>query len=124
VGDHEIWFDCKTLEPGDNFRQRILDGIRGCRYFLPVVSNAATQRDEAFVFQEWETATARLPRLSRRFMLPLVVDAEMRPERYKQLSVQNWVERDINFAHAPEGTPDAHTLATLTKLVQQARDAD
>jgi hypothetical protein len=124
VGEHEIWFDRKTLEPGDNFRQRILDGIRGCRYFLPVVSHAATRRDEAFVFQEWETATARLPRLSRRFMLPLVVDAQMQPEGYKQLSVQNWVERDINFAHAPEGTPDAHTLATLTKLVQQARDAD
>jgi len=124
VGEHEIWFDRKTLEPGDNFRQRILDGIRGCRYFLPVVSSAAAQREEAFVFQEWETATARLPRLSRRFMLPLVVDADMRPESYKQPSVQNWVERDINFAHAPEGAPDAHTLATLTKLVQQARDAD
>lgn len=124
VGEHEIWFDRKTLEPGDNFKQRILDGIRGCRYFLPVVSRSATQREEAFVFQEWETATDRLPRLSRRFVLPLVVDAEMQPESYRQLSVQNWVQRDINFAHAPDGAPDAHTLATLTRLVQQARDAD
>ena len=123
VGEHEIWFDRKTLEPGDNFKQRILDGIGGCRYFLPIVSRAATLREEAFVFQEWETATARLPRMSRRFVVPLVVDAENRPETYKQPSVQNWVARDINFAHAPEGAPDGGTLATLTKLVRESRGA-
>ena len=121
VGEHEIWFDRTTLEPGENFKQRIRDGISGCRYFLPVVSQAATQRDDAFVFEEWETATDRLPSLNRRFVVPLVVDAENEPGNYRQPSVQNWVRRDINFAHAPEGTPDSRTVATLVKLVREAR---
>ena len=123
VTENEIWFDRKDLDPGDNFKQRILDGIRSCRYFLPLVSRAATGREEAFVFEEWETATQRLKQINRRFVVPLVVDAENRPETYHQTAVQNWIERSINFAHAPEGAPDEAALSFLTKLIREARGA-
>lgn len=121
VNDEEIWFDRETLEPGDDYRQRILDGIRGCRYFLPVVSRAATDRAQAFVFREWDQATQLLPEMNRRFLLPLVVDAENRPETYQQPSVVAWRERNINFGHAPDGQPDEVTLKSLQGLVRDAR---
>jgi hypothetical protein len=121
VGEHEIWFDRMTLEPGDNFKQRILDGIRGCRYFLPVVSRAATKREEAFAFIEWDEATKRLPAMNRTFLVPLVVDEEHKPEDYAQASVAAWRDRHIDFGHAPAGEADARVLDTLKQLVRAAR---
>ncbi len=123
VTDNEIWFDRKDLEPGEDFRQRIVEGIRGCRYFLPLVSSAAAAREEAWVFREWALATERLEAMNRAFLVPLVVDAENHPETYQERSVQNWVDRNLNFAHAPEGRPDERGVAALTRLVRAARGA-
>ena len=57
VAENQIWFDTQTLEPGDKYTRGILDGIRNSRYFLPLVSRAATERERAFVFREWSEAT-------------------------------------------------------------------
>ena len=88
VAENEIWFDRETLEPADLFKQRILDGVRSCRYFLPLVSRAATEREQAFVFREWSEATRMLPELNRTYLVPLVVDPESVPETYRQSSVR------------------------------------
>jgi hypothetical protein len=121
VAEDEIWFDRETLEPGDSYKQRILDGIRTCRYFLPLVSRAATERRQAFVFREWDEATRLLPEMNRKYLVPLVVDAESRPETYKQPSVSAWREREINFGHAPQGDPDGVTVKFLQNMVREAR---
>lgn len=121
AADNEIWFDRETLEPGDVYTQRILDGIRSCRYFLPLVSREATERQRAFVFREWDEATRQLPEMNRRYLVPLVVDAENRPETYSQPSVIAWRERNINFGHAPDGQPDPGTSDFLKGLLREAR---
>jgi hypothetical protein len=121
VAENEIWFDRQTLEPGDRFRNRILDGIRSCRYFLPVISQAATQREEAFVFLEWKEATARHAMVNRDYLLPLIVDPENRPETYQQASVKDWFNEGLNFGHAPAGAPDPMATKKLQALVRQAR---
>lgn len=121
VGGAEIWFDRETLEPGDVYTRRILDGIRTCRYFLPIVSRAATARPQAFVFREWDEATKLLPEMNRKYLVPLVVDNENRPEAYDQPSVAAWRERHINFGHAPDGRPDPATLKSLKDMVREAR---
>lgn len=121
VAESEIWFDRETLEPSDLFKQRILDGIRNCRYFLPLISHEATDRERAFVFREWNEATCMLPELNRTYLVPLVVDPENEPGTYRQVSVQAWVERGINFGHAPDGMPDVTVADFLKKLVRAAR---
>jgi hypothetical protein len=121
VAENEIWFDRETLEPSDLYKQRIVEGVRSCRYFLPLVSHAATERERAFVFREWNEATCMLPELNRTYLVPLVVDRESQPETYRQLSVQAWVEQGFNFGHAPEGVPDARAVEFLKKLVRAAR---
>lgn len=121
VSENEIWFDRDTLQVGDIYTQRIVDGIRRAQYVLPVVSLQATERPSAFVFREWETATDQLPSMNRRYLLPLVVDTECRPEVYRQSSVVAWRERNINFGHAPEGQPDENVARLLKELVREVR---
>ena len=121
VGEDQIWFDTQTLEPGDTYTRGILDGIRSCRYFLPLVSRAATARERAFVFREWSEATDQELEMNRTYLVPLVVDAEYQPESYSEASVATWLERKIDFGHAPGGHPDERTRRTLTSLLREAR---
>jgi hypothetical protein len=119
VATHEIWFDRQAIEPGENFRHEILDGIRGCRYFVPLLSDATNRRDEAFVFREWREANERRKGMNREFIVPVVVDADFDPARYTAEPAREW--RDLHFGFAPGGRPDAATLATLQRLVREAR---
>ena len=126
VRNHEIWFDQEELKPGDEYKQRIFAGIASCKHFLPLVSRSTTERDEGFVFSEWEAATSRLPKLNRPpeqpFLVPVVVDAENAPHLLaKPSSLVAWKDRNINFGHAPSGEPDPKMRAFLQGLVRQIR---
>lgn len=121
VAENQIWFDTQALEPGDTYTRGIIDGIRNSRYFLPLVSHAATAREQAFVFREWSEATEKDLEMNRTYLVPLVVDADYHPESYREESVSIWLDRKINFGHAPGGQPDERTRHTLTSLLRQAR---
>ena len=121
VAENQIWFDAQTLEPGDTYTRNILDGIRNSRYFLPLVSRAATERERAFVFREWSEATNQDLEMNRTYLVPLVVDPDYRPESYREGSVSTWLDRKIDFGHAPGGQPDERTRKTLTSLLRDAR---
>lgn len=119
IGSDEIWFDRLAIEPGQDFRHRILDGIRDCRYFLPLLSSAADARPEAFVFSEWREANDRLRRMNRAFLLPVVVDPDYAPERYTAEPTRAWTTLD--YGHAPSGIPDQRLTGRLRTLVRDAR---
>jgi hypothetical protein len=122
VAESEVWFDRQAIEPGQDFRHRILDGIRNCRYFLALLSNAANRREEAFVFNEWQEANARERGISREFIFPVIVEAEYEPTHYTARPVRDgdWGAR-LHFGHAPEGVPDASMIKKLTDLLREAR---
>ncbi len=121
AAESEVWFDRKNIEPGQDFKRRILEGIRNCRYFLALLSRSCNSRKEAFVFKEWEQADDRLP-MNRPFLLPIIVDNDFEPGLYTAPLVPKWRdERHIDFAHAPEGVPDERLEATLKKLVRVTR---
>jgi len=122
LAESEVWFDRQAIEPGQDFRNRILDGIRSCRYFLPLLSEGANQREQAFVFREWREANDRRQAMNREFVFPVIVDQDYDPERYTAEPVRAWA--NLDFCHAPEGTPDGRTCAKLTKLVREARKAE
>ena len=119
VAENQIWFDAQALEPGDTYTRNILDGIRNSRYFLPLVSRAATERERAFVFREWSEATNQDLEMNRTYLVPLVVDPDYRPESYREGSVSTWLDRKIDFGHAPGGQPDERTRRTLTSLLRK-----
>ena len=117
--ENEIWFDRTTLEPGQDFGNRILEGIESCRYFLPLVSDGADQRQRAFVFREWQKANHFNEEMNREFLIPIIVDQDYDPRRYKAIPVQAW--KGLDFGHAPEGRPDPRTGAKLKALLASAR---
>ena len=120
VSDSEIWFDRTAIEPAQDFRSRIFDGIRGCRFFLPLLSKTANDRDEAFVFAEWRAADERRAMLNREFIVPIIVDPDYAPESYTAGPVPEW-SRSLDFGHAPNGVPDGRTQSKLQKLVRTTR---
>lgn len=119
AAEAEVWFDRRSIEPGNDFRNQILDGIRDCRYFVPLLSDKANGREEAFVFSEWREANDRLSRMNREFVFPVIVDPEYDPGRYTADPVRSW--RNIDFGHAPHGEPDARLLAKFKALLKEAR---
>jgi TIR domain len=121
VTESEVWFDRKTLEPGEDFQRGILDGIRSCRYFLPLLSRATNKRQEAFVFIEWGEATQRLKGMNRDFLIPVIVDADFTPDCYTAKRVREWADQHLNFAYAPEGRPDEALEKKLRELVSDTR---
>ncbi|MGR9086005.1 MAG: toll/interleukin-1 receptor domain-containing protein [Gammaproteobacteria bacterium] len=127
VGENEIWFDRTAIEPGQDFQDRILDGIRSCRYFLPLISSAADRMDEKFFRREWKRASERSEAISGRdFVVPLIVDADYDPLAYQRVP-RDWTDH-IDFGHAPGGVPDPRTRNRLNKLIRDERrsvpDAD
>jgi hypothetical protein len=125
VAEGEVWFDRKTIEPGEDYRRNILDGIHSCRYFLPLLSQAANSREKGFVFREWRAATDLLEDMNREFVVPVIVDADYAPERYTAESVRVWADdKKLDFAHAPDGVPDGRLEIKLKKLVRETRSGN
>jgi TIR domain len=123
VSDGDIWFDKQAIEPGQDYQRRILDGIDGCIYFLPLLSLDAVSREEGFVFKEWLKASERLEKMNRDFVVPVVVDTEYHPEQYRQRSVLNWSDNRIDFGFAPNGVPNDHLTTRLQSLLSAARNS-
>ena len=121
VSESEVWFDRHDIEPGQDFRHSILDGIRSCRYFLPLLSAGVNNREEAFVFDEWREANARKKGMNRDFIFPVIVDSSYQPESYTAKPVKDGDWDRLHFCHAPGGVPDGPMAEKLTKLVREAR---
>lgn len=122
VTENEVWFDRHSIEPGDDYQRDILDGIRNCRYFLPLLSQSSNNRENAFVFKEWRQANKRLEVENRTFLFPVIVDSDFTPARFTVTPVPKWRDDDhIDFAHAPEGVPDERLEKKLKQLLQDNR---
>jgi hypothetical protein len=121
VSDAEVWFDRQAIEPGENYQRKILDGIQGCHYFLPMLSSVADRRQQGFVFKEWEEASDLLSTMNREFVLPIVVDSEYHPEIYRTESICKWRDKKIDFGFAPNGSPDERLEKKLQELLRGER---
>lgn len=122
VADNEIWFDKSVIEPGQDFRERILNGIRTCRYFVPLISSSADQLDEKFFRREWNEALDRSKSIhGRTFIVPVIIDQAYDPEQYQRVP-REWKDT-LHFGYAPAGLPDEQTHALLKKLIRAERQS-
>ena len=112
----------RQLDPGDRWEEEILAGIRrDVRLFVPMISVNTERREEGYVFKEWGEALKRSTGiLRRRFIVPVVVDAEYdgNPARYRQLQEEL---RQFQFGHAPGGEPTDALTRTLTDEIRAMR---
>ncbi len=119
VASHEIWFDRQSIEPGNDLRTRILDGIQTCRYFIPLISKQADAIDEKYFRREWHEAIDRSKGIQgRTFIFPIVVDQDFEFEQYQCIP---HAFKQLLIGHAPAGQPNQQTFTALKKLVRSER---
>lgn len=119
VASNEIWFDKNSIEPGNDLRARILDGIQTCRYFIPLISKSADALDEKYFRREWHEAIDRGKAIQgRTFIFPIIVDQDFRLEEYRCIP---HAFKALLIGHAPAGQPNKQTHATLKKLIRSER---
>jgi len=109
------WFDLDRLEGGDSYADKIHNNIKGCTYFIPVISTKMLERSEAFFWIEWKWALQRMMRMAPGaiFVLPVIIDdtnpGHLRiPEEFK--------ERDVFMLPGGRVTPDF--VARLVRLTR------
>jgi hypothetical protein len=118
----DVWFDERRLNPGDMWERELHDGIRrNARLFVPIISANTERVEEGYVFEEWAEAAERSRRIpSRRFIVPVVVDADYAgaASQYRQIPDEF---RRVQFGRAPEGVPDAELIAMLIAEIRDMR---
>ena len=71
-----FWYDENELDGGDAWDQKIRRQIRGCDYFMPVISATTEARPEGYFRREWRLAVERTLDMAddHTFLLPVVID--------------------------------------------------
>ena len=119
VSSNEIWFDKQSIEPGNDLRMRILEGIQTCRYFIPLISMPADALDEKYFRREWHEAIDRSKAIQgRTFIFPIIVDQDFELDEYRCLP---HAFKQLLIGHAPAGYPNEQTHIALKKLVRSER---
>ena len=115
----EVWYDESALDGGDAWDQKIRRQIRGCDYFMPLISAQTAARSEGYFRREWRLAVERTLDMAddHLFLLPVAIDdisesAARVPDRF--VSVQ-WLR-------IPGGEPNA-ALETLCRRLLSGQNA-
>lgn len=114
----DVWFDKDRLEAGDLYDLKIKRNIRGCSFFIPVISRNTERRLEGYFRREWRLADERTMGIadSMPFILPVVVDET--PE-YTESVPESF--RRAQWTRLGDGRASAEFEARLVRLVRDAR---
>ena len=58
----DVWYDENELDGGDAWDQKIRRQIRGCDYFMPIISATTEARPEGYFRREWRLAVEKIGR--------------------------------------------------------------
>lgn len=104
----DVWHDESELTGGDAWDQKIRRQIRGCDYFMPLISANTEARKEGYFRREWRLAVERNLDMADDvlFLVPVALDDTAEdgarvPERF--LSVQ-WLRAPGGQSNASFGT--------------------
>lgn len=114
----DVWFDKRSLQPGDPWWKVIEQNIATCEVFIPVISANTNQRVEGIFFREWNYAVERLKDMDKaraRFIHPVIVDDTA------EGAVTFEGFREFHYARAAGGEPPGDFIKTLTSIVRERR---
>ena len=114
----DVWLDKERLEAGDQYDLKIRRNIKGCSFFLPVISRNTERRLEGYFRREWRLAEERSMGIADHvpFVLPLVVDdtqaySEAVPESFHR----------AQWTRCPDGEVPSDFESRIVKLVREHR---
>jgi len=117
IGGDVHWIDKERIEPGDEWKEKILQSIqREARLFLPLISLNTEARKEGVFRREWREAVERAMAIQGRdFIVPVIVDADYEPGRYRLVPE---AFRRLDFGWAPGGKPDPRLLKKIKEEIR------
>jgi TIR domain-containing protein len=121
AGDDVAWFDKSAINPGEEWRARILDAVETCQLFLPIVSLSEEARTEGVFIEEWRRALDRARGIDgRAFIVPVFVDADAEAN-LSRYSRANRLFGAIDFGFAPDGKLTPKLEAMIVRELRALR---
>lgn len=121
LGNITCWYDKRELEPGDDWRERIVVNIRKADLFMPLISQNSLEHEDGYVQKEWMQGTnewifRNADKKADKYLIPVVIDES---KLYSEKITKHF-DSKINIAKVPQGNPDQEFLNDIKKILNLA----
>jgi hypothetical protein len=118
LGNITCWYDKRELEPGDDWREKIVVNIRKADLFMPLISQNSLEHEDGYVQKEWMQGTnewifRNADKKADKYLIPVVIDdSKLYSDR-----ITKHFDSKINIARVPHGNPDHEFLNDIKKIL-------
>jgi len=121
LGNITCWYDKRELEPGDDWREKIVVNIRKADLFMPLISENSLEHEDGYVQKEWMQGTnewifRNADKKADKYLIPVVIDES---KLYSDKITKHF-DSKINIAKVPQGNPDPEFLNDIKKILNLA----
>jgi hypothetical protein len=121
LGNITCWYDKRELEPGDDWREKIVVNIRKADLFMPLISENSLEHEDGYVQKEWMQGTnewifRNADQKADKYLIPVVIDES---KLYSDKITKHF-DPKINIAKVPQGNPDQEFLNDIKKILNLA----
>ena len=118
IGNISCWYDKRELEPGDDWREKIVVKIRTADLFMPLISANSLEHEDGYVQKEWSQGTnewvfRNADKKADKYLIPVIIDDS---KAYGEKIAKHF-DSKINFTKVPQGNPDAEFLEDIKKIL-------
>ena len=118
IGNITCWYDKRELEPGDDWREKIVVNIRKADLFMPLISNNSLEHEDGYVQKEWLQGTnewvfRNADKKADKYLIPVIIDDS---KAYGEKIAKHF-DSKINFTKVPQGNPDAEFIEDIKKIL-------
>jgi hypothetical protein len=116
IGNVTCWYDNRELEPGDDWREKIVVNIRKADLFMPLISTNSLEHEDGYVQKEWSQGTNEwIFRNADKKATNLIPLSLMIPKPSEKISKH--FDSKINFTKVPQGNPNAEFIEDIKKIL-------
>jgi len=118
LGNVTCWYDKRELEPGDDWREKIVVNIRKADLFMPLISANSLEHEDGYVQKEWSQGTnewifRNADKKADKYLIPVIIDDS---KAYGE-KISKHFDSKINFTKVPQGNPNAEFLEDIKKIL-------
>src|SRR6185503_12842322 len=121
IGNISCWYDNRELEPGDDWREKIVVNIRKADLFMPLISQNSLEHEDGYVQKEWMQGTnewifRNADKKAGKYLIPVVID----DSKLYNDKITKHFDPKINIAKVPEGNPNQEFINDIKKILNLA----
>lgn len=118
IGNVSCWYDNRELEPGDDWREKIVVNIREADLFIPLISANSLEHEDGYVQKEWEQGQNEWvfrhhAKKEGKYLIPVVIDDS---QLYSE-KLSKFFDPQINIEKIPQGNPGDDFLVAIKKML-------